>query len=322
MFKKLNTRTLGIAFIVLLVIVVLLTVSDRKKGERTFKSVLVEFKEDEISSIEIVNRNDLENKLVFKKSTDENWRIKKGNEEYNADTKRVENLITELLRIEPERVAATKKEGWKEFEVTDSLATRVVMFDDNKPVSDIYIGKFSYQNPTNPYERQGKMTSYVRLKGDNNVYAVNGFLRMTFSSDIVSYRNRMVINANEDDLTRLSFNYPADSSFTLIKDGGKWMIDGVLADSAKVEEYLGSISNLSSSQFSGDSVLASSNATHNLQIESNNMVLIEVKALPATSDDEYLLTSTLNPGTYYSGSGADLFEKVYKGKGYFLNSKQ
>lgn len=318
MFKKINIKYLLIAFVILLAIVVLIKFIESKKGERTIKTELVSFEVEDINSIKIITRNEKDDALSIYKQGEE-WKVEQKGEIHNADENKVTNLLNELLKIKPERLAAVSKDKWKDFEVTDSLSVRVIAIKDDKKLSDIYIGKFSYQNPTNPYERQGKMTTYVRLAEDKEVYAVDGFLRMTFNSDINTYRNNKIIEGNRSDWTKLTFDYPADSSFTLSKQNDKWMLNGLLADSAKVARYLSSISYTTSSNFVEDSLVVLKNVTHSLKIEGNNMMPIEVSAIPGDSTHGYFITSSINKGTYFSGLKANVFEKIFKGEGHFFS---
>ena len=320
MFNKLNSRTLLIIFAILLVIVLLIKFLESRKGERTFRSEIASFDIEDVTSLSITTKGDADLKLSLYKDG-ENWKAEKEGKSYNADATRINNLLSELLSMKPERVAATTKEKWGDFEVIDSLSVRVIVKKESKVLADLHIGKFSYQNPTNPYERQGKMTSYVRVDDDDITYAVDGFLRMTFNSDVNGYRNNKLCVSSVSDLTKLTFTYPADSSFTLIKQNDKWMVNGLLADSAKVVKYLGSIANLSSSNFVNEEPAAMVQSTHILRIEGNNMTApVEISAIPADSTNQYLITSTFNKGTFFSGAKGGLFTKVFKGEDSFFEN--
>lgn len=313
MFKKLDTKTLLIAFVALLAIVVIIKISESKKGDKTIIDTLAEFNTEDATSIEVITKANSDDALNLIKTGDD-WKVEQNSKSYNADDDKVGNLLNELLNLKPERLAATQKDKWKAFEVTDSLSVRVIVKEDSKVLSDIHIGKFSYQNPKSPYERQGKMTSYVRREKDKKVYAVNGFLRMTFNSGLNSFRNNKIIAGNKFDWTKLTFTYPGDSSFTLSKQNEKWMINGLLADSAKVAKYLNSIESVNSSNFIEDSLVVLTNETHKLRIEGNNMMPIEVSAIPGDEENGYMITSSINKGTYFSGNKGDVFTKIFIGE--------
>jgi len=305
MFNKLNSKTLLIVFAILLIVVLLIKFFESRKGERTFKSEITSFDIEDVTSVSVITKGEADKKLSLYIDGEE-WKAEKEGETYNADATKIDNLLAELIKLKPERVAATTKEKWGDFEVIDSLSVRIIVKKESKVLADLHIGKFSYQNPTSPYERQGKMTSYVRAANDDITYAVNGFLRMTFNSDINGYRNNKLCVSSVSDLTKLIFNYPADSSFTLTKQNDKWMVNGLLADSAKVVKYLGSIANLTSSNF--------------INNEPTAMLPIEISAIPADSTNQYLIISSLNKGTLFSGAKGGLFKKVFKGEDSFFEN--
>ncbi len=312
MFKKLNTKTLLIIFAVLLLAVVLLNTVGSKHNERTFREKLFEADTSAITSFVISGKNSANDVKIVKKS--KGWKVEKNAKLYNADENKIANLKNELQRLRPERIAATNRKKWKQFEVGDSLGYHVKTFVGNELVSDVVIGKFSYKQPQNPnpYSRQqGKMTSYVRLEGEDIVYAVDGFLRMSFQQEAKAYMNSYIINANKSNWTQLRFSYPSDSSFTLSNQSGKWLINGLMADSASVASYFLSIQRLSNHEFAEEIELKSTNASeYALTIEGNNMPTIVVKA--KTNDGQnYLFTSSQNQGMIFKASKESLFDKLF-----------
>ncbi len=319
MFNKINTKTLVTVFIILLIIVVLILISDKKKGHRSFKADLVELDSAGFNKITIYPRSD--NQPVEIKKHNGQWMVKSKDTYYPADEAAVDHMISEMMRLRARRVAATSKDKWEQYEVTDSLATRVKVNEDKKSSFGLYIGKFSYQQPENPdpYSRQqGKMTTYVRLAGEKEVYAVEGFLGMTFNRKVSDLRNKTVINSPHRDWTRLSYNYPADSSFILQKEGDKWMIDGIAADSASVVNYFSRISRLSSTDFVDNASPGTSSPLFTMTIEGNNFEKpVVVNAFPTDSTHKYLISTSQNENIYFSDVKAGLANKIFKGKSAF-----
>ncbi len=317
MFNKLNSKILIIVFAILLLLVIIVKLFE-SRSERTFKNELASFDTGDVTSISIITKGDAEKKLSLYLDGDY-WKAQKDGKTYNADGDKIDNLLNELLKLKPERVAAAKSEKWTDFEVVDSLSVRIQVKKQSKVLADLHIGKFSYQNPTDPYQRQGKMTSYVRIADDDITYAVDGFLRMMFNSDVNSYRNSKLCETSANELTKLTFTYPADSSFTLTKQNDKWMVNGLLADSAKVAKYVSSLSNLVSTNFVDEDLSMVVQPTHILRIEGNNMSApIELSAIPADSINQYIVTSSINKGTNFSGAKGNLFTKIFKGEDEFF----
>ena len=83
MFKKLNLKILVIVFVALLAIVIIINLTENKKGERSFKSELINFNIEDASSLVIMPKSGEEDVILKKK--EEGWKV--GNKEkfYNAD---------------------------------------------------------------------------------------------------------------------------------------------------------------------------------------------------------------------------------------------
>ena len=319
MYRKLNIRLLSIVFTVLLVITVIVKLMDKKHGDRTLKSVLVELNSDDVTTVKIYPKK-LKGEEVKITRQGSGWFVSDGDKQYKADTTMVMNIIRMCENLKPLRMAATKKDKWASFEVTDSLATKIVLEGDGDELADVYIGKFSYRQSKNQMQQQnqygrpqGTMNTYVRVGGEKEVYAVEGFLGMSVNRDIKDFRDKTVINGNTNEWNKIVFNYPADSSFVMIKQGDKWMIDGLMADSAAVVNYLRPLGRLQSSSFTD---LAMNNPTYTVRFEGGTNP-VEIKASPGT--DGVSITSSMNSGTVFlEAADGNIMKKVFASKQQFM----
>lgn len=327
MFRKANNKVLAIVFVVLLALVVVINLVDARRGDRTFRNEIFDIDTTDITSITIDPKGlDKEDVRLFKSNG--TWKVSSGEKEYPADNSVVKNILGELADMTAQRVAATKEDSWKKYEVTDSLATKV-MVETEKDDALLYIGRFSYRQPRNPqqmrtpYGQQGTMSTYVRLGNEDEVYSVEGFIGMSFNRSINDFRNKTVIKSNRFDWEELSFNYPMDSSFVLSKQEDTWYInDNYKADSAYVDEYLRKISNITSSHFV-DETMPPSGPVFTLNIQGTGLTQpITVEAFPADSVYQFLVASTQNPDVFFNGAQADLADKIFIGKSELLSSKK
>lgn len=307
MYRKINIKILIVIFAVLLVAVILIEVADLKKGNRTFRSDLVEVNTDDVTSIELYPKITAGEKIRLFKENDF-WKVESGGESYAADQSISGTLISALNNMTPESVVATNKDRWSTFEVTDSLGTRVKLFNGENLLADVVIGKFSFSQPRN-------MTSYVRLADEKDVYGVNGMIGMTFNRDLKSFRDKTVIKSASSNWTKLTFSYPADSSFVMEKINEKWMINGQAADSASVVKYFNSISSLNEGRYADSKPVAA--LTHQLKIEGNNMMEpIDITGYKV-DDENFIIASNQNRGTYFNSP--DLAKKVFVSFSKFIN---
>ena len=161
------------------------------------------------------------------------------------------------------------------------------------------------------------MTSYVRLAGEKEVFAVEGFLRMMFSRSASEFRDRTLLQVSGNELSRIAIQTPGEQ-FSLTKSENNWMVDGLLADSAAMADYLSGIRQLTSSAFIEDEAHVSGAPTHTVTLEDDSGTRIgQVKAWFSDSTD-IAVTSSLNPGTIFDGTANDLFSKVVRQQSAFL----
>lgn len=306
MFRKINQKTIIILFAVLLVLVIGVTIIDKQKNERTFKDDLVEVNADDVTQILIYPKS-MKGEEINLVKEDNSWFLVDSDKKYPADKNSASSVINELNSLKPESVASTSDKRWSNYEVNDSLGTKVILKSKGKEVAGIIIGKMSFS-------QSQKATSYVRLCDDKVVYGIDGYLPMSFNRDRNSFRNRTVADVKKSDLTRLTLTTPNDGTFTLEKGDKNWMIGSAPADSAAVEGFLSGLQNLKHSVFANENPVGE--ALYKLKIEGNNMSEAIDLAGYAALNDKLIITSNINKGTNFDGE--NLKEKLFPPKSNFL----
>jgi len=316
--KKIHNKFLLIAFLVLAVFAVIIYVIDKRKGERNFRSELFKIDSSAVTAITIYPKGK-PNDTVDLVKTGKNWEVKVKNRSYPADTMTIQRILQALVEVKAGRVASAGKEGWKQLDITDSASARVVIHQGRDITADFRLGKISFTRTRMPdYGRNQNIDvkSHIRVSGDDRVYVVDGFLSMMFSDQPSAYRNRTLVRFNKTDLARLTFLYPGDSSFRLIKQGTRWLVNDRPADSAKVETWLNSLANCNGSDFAGDSA-EQVNFPYTCRIEGNNMTPIVISGIYEKTVNSYMITSTLNPTAFFSSRPPNLFHLVFPSKNRF-----
>lgn len=319
MFKKLSFKILLIILGVLLVIYLITLLSD--KSERTFKEKVLTVDTADVNTILIfpIGKDD-----VILTRLDTAWKVELDSFNYNADKKMIKNIFTQLINLKPDRVAATNESKWAEFEVDDSTGTRVILMENDDILTELLIGKFSYipDKNSSPEQPKGKMITYVRLADEDEVYAVEGYLKLNFNYDLNSYRNKAVVNAHRSHITKLTYTEPDKKSFVITKMGeSNFMVDGVPVDSARTVSFIIRLANTNSRDFYNEDFYFPSEPDYILKVEGDNFEPIIVNVYPADTVNKYIITSSINPGTKFRG-GRTLFKKIFKGKDYFLPKKK
>jgi hypothetical protein len=247
------------------------------------------------------------------------WLVKSGGQDYNADTNVVKNMLKQLSDMPTKRYAGKGKDVWVKYELTDTSASRVTLKASGKTVADLMIGKFNYNIPKDQQQQlqmqsrqqKGEMTSFVRLPDEKEVYAVDGYLKMTFSGKVDSYRYRTLVSVNPSDINRITINEPG-SKKVLESQDGKWFLNGMPADSLKSVKYRSALSRLSGSKFISQEG-GQSYPAYSLLIEGNNFTPVELQAYPvADTNVAYVISSSANPGSYFSGKDGGLFKRIWQ----------
>ncbi|MBI9069491.1 MAG: DUF4340 domain-containing protein [Salinivirgaceae bacterium] len=304
---------------VLLVLLLVIKLKDRKQGDRSFKEFIVEVDTAKVDNIKIHMKSGGDILELTKENAA--WMMKIDGKKVQADEGTIYDLLSQVHQLKPKQVVATSKDKWATYEVGDSLGSRVEIRSGKKNLADFVIGKFSYSQPQgqNPQMQQRQniiMTSYVRNSDEDHVFAVDGYLSMMFNRDSKSFRNNTLISGNPKSWNKLVYTYP-DSSFTLVKQNEKWMADGILADSAKVATYLSQISKLSNTEFDDESIMNDKQkSTYSVRIEGDNFKPIEINGLQ-NNMGEIVYKSSQNKGNLFKSD--NIKDALFVNKEHFMN---
>lgn len=304
-----------------LVVLLLLTVLVKMPRERsTLKGNLVDIDTSSVGKIIITPKSGTGNSFEFSKENNK-WSIAQGDIVSVPIKGAVGNILSEIMAVKPQTLAAMGESKWKEYELTDSLATKVkIVSKKGKDLAGLMIGKFSYRQVGDPNAGYGgnniEGTTYVRLEGEKEIYAVDGFLAFSFSGGFNDWRDKSFVRCNKDDITKVIFTMPSDSSFTLAKRDSLWYAANQKADSAKTANYLSSLSLVDGQEFA-DGYQPGSFPVYQMVIEGNNLLNITVKCFKGEGD-KLIFNSSLNPGVYFTGKRDGIFAELFKSLDYFF----
>jgi hypothetical protein len=313
MFKKFKSGILIVILAVLLIIYMIVRFSG--SDDRTFRDKALSFDSSVITEIIIDDPKNQQDPVDLIKTGDK-WTVKVSGRDYTADTNVIKNMLGQLSDMPTKRFAGKGSDAWAKYEVADTSGTLVTIKSSGKTMAEILVGKFSYNIPKDQQQmpnrqQRGEMTSYVRLKGEKDVYAVDGYLKMTFGSKIDSYRYKSLASVKPEDITRLTVTEPGNRKVFENPDG-KWIMNGMPADSATTVKFRNTVARLSGIKFT-DQEAGPSGASHTLLIEGNNFSPVEIQAFPvADTNVNYIITSSANPGSFFNGKEGGLFKKIWQ----------
>jgi len=316
MFKKISSGVLIVVLAVLMIAYLVVRYSG--SNDRTSKDKVLSFEASEVTQILIDDPKSLQEPVDLRKSGDK-WMISLEGREYTADTNVIKNMLKQLSNMPTKRYAGKGSDAWIKYEVTDTTGTRVTLKGSGKTVAEVLIGKFSYNVPKEQQQQamqqgrqpRGEMTSFVRLPNEKEVYAVEGYLKMTFSSKTESYRFRSLTGINAADITRITLTEPGNKK-VFENPGGKWLMNGNPVDSATTARYRSTLARMNGTKFYNQDP-GQALYSHSLLLEGNNFTPVELRAYPvADTNVNYVITSTANPGSYFNGKEGGLFKKIWQ----------
>jgi hypothetical protein len=321
MSKRFDNKRLAILLGGLTIVLSLTIIFKNPKEKATLKSKIVELDTSKVSKIILYPKISIGKEVEFDRSNGK-WTVRQGNIISATQAGAVQNMLSDVLNMKPQSLAAVNKSQWKDFELTDTLATRVQFLDKKgNKLTDLMIGKFDYSQAGNSTGSYGgnnvKITSYVRVYSEKEVFAVDGLLSFSFNMKFEDWRDKTFLRANNNDITTIRFTFPADSSYNLTKKDSVWYAGLVKTDSSAVAGYLNSV-RLLDGQDLKDNYKPVVNPVFQLLIEGNNLLSISVKCYIGEGNNEYILNSSLNPEVYFSSKRDGIFDKLFKSKSFFV----
>ena len=320
-----NNKILLIILVALLAIYGLSRLFSGDK-ETTFKTELIQVDTAAVGSITIDPRGE-EPPFTLKKEGGQ-WIATRGALNIKAAQSGVQALLSNLSLIKTKHIAAKSPDKWAEYQVADTSGTHIQVFDDGgKLIEDFIIGKFDFQQaPGAPQQmpmqqQQPIITSFIRLNGENETYAVEGMQVISMGQGFESYRNKDLIRMKRE-MEVTAFEYRLeDTLIQFQKSPEGWAANGLPLDSAKVENYLNVLRSLPGSSFADDfdELSASQYPQQQLTISGNNIqepFRITVYR-DTTREAPFVIASNYNPDTYFLSDSSGVYQKLFQPIGAF-----
>lgn len=320
MFRNISNLTLIGVLALLAAIYFGISYFNQKSRQGSLAQDLVKFDPAKATAVEIFTPED----TVFLNRQSDDWKVKLASGKVvDAEDETVTRALENLLTIKPSRLATKNKDKWKEFDV-DSSGTRVKVYEKGKAALDLVIGRFGMNQQPGQRQAQygmggmGQFYSYVRLADEPEVYVANDFMGYSLPANASGYRNKQLLDFENDSISAIRFTYPADSSFSLEQTGEKWLSDGQPADSTAVASYLSDLRYRSLQDFA-DAYELSSLGVPELKAE---IALNQGEPLSLSAylrDDKWIVSSSGNENLF-SADSADIHE-IFVGRGRFMSEQ-
>ncbi len=242
------------------------------------------------------------------------WKVVADNREADAEGGTVESMLGVLINLQAQRMVTRREEKWDTFEVGES-GTRVSIYTDSKKLADFRVGKTGFVQSQNPGQGISGAYTYIRLTDEDEVYSSDGFIGSHFNRGFNDWRNKAFLRITKDDVNKIEFNYP-DSGYVLQKRDSVWFVDEELANESKVTQYFSKIRFKNLSNFE-DGFIQPGTATLVIHLSGSAGIIATARAWPKT-DQDWVVSSTLQEGVFFSGKTSDVIKDVFPGREWFL----
>lgn len=299
-----NNKTLAIVFGALLLIYLLTKIFSGNR-ERSFDPEIVNIDTAQVNKIVIHPAQQGEIFELIKSGSD--WLLQKDQQQYKATTSGVRSLLSNLTLIEAERVVSKNPERYKDYAVDDEGGTRIELFNSQKKLGDLMVGRFNFNQAT----RSG--ISYLRKYDEESVYSVDGFLSMSLSQGFDSYRNKVLTSLNSSDLTKITLQQDGRTQ-QVVKADSIWRNDaGTELDSTAVANYLNTVRSVSGNTFIG-SQNDVGERIKSLLIEGNNMPApIEISCyVSRDTSHHFVIHASTNEEGYFFSDSSGIYDRLFE----------
>ncbi len=275
--------------------------------QQSFEAALIRVDTAAVSSI-LINPKGKHPGITFKREG-KIWISSRGNISVRALPDPVNQLLSSLSLIKTDYLAAKQADAWEEYGVTQTNSTRVRVFQNEKLLEDFLIGRFSAS------EAERNAVSYLRLAGEDEVYAVNGFQALPFTRHFNSYRNPLLLSLKpERSLIRLDY-HRADTVFSFIPKGEQRQGKSLLAvDSAEIEAYCRKLHRVEGHFFADrfDEMQAGALPRRSLVLHGADDSVTVTLYRDSTRDDRpFILYSSQYPDTFFASDSTGLYKEIF-----------
>ncbi len=242
------------------------------------------------------------------KKSDGSWEAIQGSKKVNASLANVNAILNQLANLNAKRVLTKDPDKYPEYEITEDQAARVIAWQGNKQVSDLWIGGFKFDQTAR------SASSFIRVAKKPEVYLVDGFLSMSLKQKFNQYRDKKLIKTDVNDLTSLEWINAAGKKQVLQKEDGAWHYAGMEAvDTNAISQYLKGLTDTQGSEFSELTSAQGLSLVEKLTMHGNNMV--EPTIISAFSNQDttkpFLIHSTVNPDAVFLSDTSGIYKRIF-----------
>jgi hypothetical protein len=241
--------------------------------------------------------------------TDTGWIANNGAMKVKVKPESVQPVLTSLVSLEAKRLVTEDTAKYAELEVTEELAGRLTAYRNDKPVADLLLGGFQFD------QMAQKALGYVRKPGKKQVFEIEGFAAIQLKVRFDQFRDKKLLSLEPEDLLSVDWTDFARNRNVILKTDGGWHYSGMEAvDTVAFDTYLSNLVKLQGSVFGTPQPTDDELPwTEKLTLFGNQMDIPTVITAYLQSDDKapFLIHSTANPEAYFVSDSTGLYKRIF-----------
>ncbi|MGM0587850.1 MAG: DUF4340 domain-containing protein [Bacteroidota bacterium] len=273
------TKTLSIIFVVLAAVTGLYSWMGKSGSSEGLRAELVTVEPENVNRILIENEG--RGYPITLQKEDEQWMVqsREGTTSYPANQQAVESALDELTALNIKALVTRDAQKHARYQV-DSTGTDVKLFNGDSQLAHVILGKPQIIS-------RSQFNTYMRLSDENDVYSVEGFLSASFNKDIPNWRDKQIWDLNAQDVQRVDFLFPADSSYSVERAGSdSWISGGDTLNTRSVDNMVSRLTDLRANGFIDDSTPEKfGQEIYAIQVQLSNGMQRTVRVQPDPEND-------------------------------------
>lgn len=303
-----NIRKLSLLFIILLGVWSTIEYTGTKTIQN-FETDLIRIDTAKVSIIKIEPNDKKKAAITLQRNINAQWLATKETVTVVANKRAIDTVLNHIQLIQTKEVAARKKEKWSNFEVDKTNGTRIKIYSENKLIEEFLVGSYHFNQETK------EELSFVRIKGEEEVYAIDGLLSKYLRQEFNAYRNKRLLKINQENITAISLTNQNREVQSFIKNNDQWTKDSLVIDPTLIRNYLLDIEVVNGNNFVDeiDPITYSIPKYRTLLISRENMPqpIIITCYRDEAKKPPYIIHSSENPESYFKSEESDLFQKIF-----------
>jgi len=301
-----NNRTLLIVFGICLA---LFLGAKILKGNKTssFDDAIIKVDSASVDQIKFISAGNHPEEFELKRNG-KDWVAVKSDMSVPASSENIGSILGQLSHLTAKRIVTNDVAHYSDYEISDSLASKVRVWQGKNQVADLEIGGFRFDQNTR------SAFSFIKNAGKPEVYEVDGFLSMGLKARFNQFRGKQLVKVSQEDLTSIEWIGNNQPKQVITKEDGLWHYAGMEAvDSAQFNTYLTGLVSAQGSEFSDLSSTMGLTLLEKVTLTGNNMIDPTVITAFAAQDTlkPFLISSSVNPGAVFKSDSNGLYKKIF-----------